>query len=451
MADTILYGLDSSALNQTVIDAQADTLHKVVVSGLSVETTYYYKIRSAGDSKGPFRFRTPPRPSSPFRFVVYGDPHNWSKTVHHQMNALIKKMDPHVILTAGDLVPYGGNISGGGGWDYNWVTRNWADLAHSYPVLPAIGNHDEVYFSTHGSPMSSIGVSNYSRIFSVPDEHYRYYSKTLGNCHFTALHSFDSIEAQGQWLMQNLALAAANPDIQWKFATFHVPMYNWGYSSNNYRCRENWEPAFKAHSLDMTFSGHWHYYQRIKRVSGGGMWTPVRYDPAAPFHTVTGGGSGGCKGFEMLGPDSFVIAESSDFHFICVTINGSNAHFDVINVDGDTLDSYDIRKGGTTAQQRYTKISDKTPGLQIWPNPVTLNKGTPLSFFWPRDRRLTGIKIYNIRGNKIADFPGLQAVSTGSSQSAVVKLPEQSLAAGIYVVRGVLDQRTFCRKLVVTR
>jgi predicted phosphodiesterase len=92
----------------------------------------------------------------------------------------------------------------------------------------------------------------------------RYYSFKKGNVRFYALDSNYMDPAQLDWLETELK----NSGSDWKIAYFHHPLYSSGTHGSQVDLRVVLEPLFLKYGVDVVFSGHEHFYQRIKPQKG---------------------------------------------------------------------------------------------------------------------------------------------------------------------------------------
>ena len=92
----------------------------------------------------------------------------------------------------------------------------------------------------------------------------RYYSFKKGNVRFFALDSNYMDPAQLAWLEGELKSSGSD----WKIAYFHHPLYSSGMHGSQIDLRVVLEPVFVKYGVDVVFSGHEHFYQRIKPQKG---------------------------------------------------------------------------------------------------------------------------------------------------------------------------------------
>jgi hypothetical protein len=131
------------------------------------------------------------------------------------------------------------------------------------------------------------------------------------------------VPEQIAWLEKELK--ASNDD--WKIAVFHHPLYSsGGRHGSDLQLRQTLEPLFIKYNVSVAFTGHDHFYERIKPQHG-------------IVHFVVGSGG-------RLAPDD--IAKPSDLTargfdtdrvFMAVEIDGDAMTFNAIARTGEIVDS----------------------------------------------------------------------------------------------------------------
>lgn len=88
---------------------------------------------------------------------------------------------------------------------------------------------------------------------------------TPGDVEFFALDSTYMTPEQIDWLKESLETS----DAEWKIAFFHHPLYSSGEKhGSELDLQQLIEPLFVANGVDVVFSGHEHFYERIKPQKG---------------------------------------------------------------------------------------------------------------------------------------------------------------------------------------
>lgn len=173
----------------------------------------------------------------------------------------------------------------------------------------ALGNHDDPSQRLY-EPLGMSGE--------------RYYSFPCGrdSVRFFALDSNYMTPAQLAWLDAQLRDAHE----RWKIAYFHHPIYSTGSHGSNVELRKRLEPLFTAYGVNVVFSGHEHFYQRLKPQHG------VRY-------FVSGGGGKLSVGDIHADPALTLKGYDRGHHFMVVEIAGDALFFQAVAEDGSTVDA----------------------------------------------------------------------------------------------------------------
>ena len=276
----VIFGTTPSDLSSSIAAqqtfAQPDPLSNsftAKLSGLTPNTTYYYRVGSAGNyhppgGSDPFQFTTlGGDPCQPFSFVLIGDNRadtdnvgpspKWPKIL-----AETQAYAPQFYVNTGDMVKNGERA-------VEWA--NFVDDSEAgwgfVPSILTIGNHDDMDDNGPGAL--------YSQLFELPhnsqNDWENYYSIDVGPIHFVSLDSnlsgteFTEMLA---WLDADLAAT----DKPWRAVFFHHAIYSRG---NHYTGEEddgtlnaNLIPIFDAHDVDFVFNGHSHNYERYAPTTG---------------------------------------------------------------------------------------------------------------------------------------------------------------------------------------
>lgn len=165
-----------------------------------------------------------------------------------------------------------------------------------------------------------------------------YYSFKKGNAAFYALNSNYMDKKQVEWLENELA----KNNSEWKICFFHHPPYSSGKAhGSDTQLREVIEPLFVKHGVNVVFSGHEHFYERLKPQKG-------------IYYFISGAGGklrpGGVR-ISQVTEKSF----DRDMHFMLVEIVDDKMYFQVISRTGRTVDSGTLinqrKKNGVTARK----------------------------------------------------------------------------------------------------
>ena len=192
----------------------------------------------------------------------------------------------------------------------------------------ALGNHDDP-------------TQRYYKGFNMNGE--KYYSFKApkpgiglrGGVRFFALDSNYMSKEQVEWLTKELKASGAD----WKIPFFHHPLYSSGEKHGaDTALREQLEPLFIEHGVDVVFAGHEHFYERLKPQQG------ITYfvnGSAAKLRKGNIGDTGmTAKGFD------------TGYAFMIVEIAGDELYFQTIEADGKTIDSGVIKRREVAQQTK---------------------------------------------------------------------------------------------------
>jgi hypothetical protein len=187
----------------------------------------------------------------------------------------------------------------------------------------ALGNHDE-------------SNQRFYEFFNMEGQEYYQFKK--GNVSFYALNSNYMDKKQVEWLEGKLAADTA----EWKIAFFHHPPYSsGGKHGSDTKLRAIVEPLFLSRGVNVVFTGHEHFYERIKPQKG-------------IYYFISGSGGKLRKGDVKEGSPLTAKAYDRDMSFMLVEVNGSQLHYQVVSRTGETVDA------GVIVHQRKNGKSNVT-------------------------------------------------------------------------------------------
>jgi predicted phosphodiesterase len=152
----------------------------------------------------------------------------------------------------------------------------------------------------------------------------RYYTFKKGNVRFFVLDSNYMDPAQLAWL----ELELKNSGSDWKIAYFHHPLYSSGMHGSQIDLRVVIEPLFLKYGVDVVFSGHEHFYQRIKPQHG--------------IHYFVSGAGGQLRRGDLKPSTLTAAGFDSDQSFMLVEVAGKELSFQAISRMGKTVDKGSI-------------------------------------------------------------------------------------------------------------
>jgi 3',5'-cyclic AMP phosphodiesterase CpdA len=206
-------------------------------------------------------------------------------------------------------------------------------------------------------PLLDAGVKFYAALGNHDDPTQRYYKNfnmngerfytfkapkkgpdILGDVRFFALDSNYMSPEQLQWLEKELKA----PGSGWKIPFFHHPLYSSGEKHGaDVKLREQLEPLFVKHGVDVVFAGHEHFYERLKPQKG------ITYFVTGSSAKLRRGNIG----------ESGMTAKGFDtgYAFVIVEITGDELYFQAIEAGGKTIDSGVIKRREVAEAQPSAK------------------------------------------------------------------------------------------------
>lgn len=172
----------------------------------------------------------------------------------------------------------------------------------------SLGNHDE-------------SNQRFYNLFNMNGEEFYRFDK--GGVAFYALNSNYMDKRQIKWMTDELG----KDQSEWKIAFMHHPPYSsGGRHGSSSAVREVVEPLFVRSGVDVVFTGHEHFYERIKPQQG------ITY-------FITGAGGKLRKGDIKDNSALTAKAYDADMSFMLIEIVNDKMHFQVISRAGETVDS----------------------------------------------------------------------------------------------------------------
>ncbi len=174
-----------------------------------------------------------------------------------------------------------------------------------YAVL---GNHDDPNQRSY-------------RFFNMNGERY-YTFRPKNGIRFFALDSNYMDSKQLEWLERALQQSGSD----WKICLFHHPLYSSGEThGSSVELRRILEPMFIKYGVSVVFSGHDHFYERIKPQNG--------------IYYFVSGAAGQLRKGNVGKTDLTAKAFDTDNHFMLVEIAGEQMYFETVSRTGQVVDS----------------------------------------------------------------------------------------------------------------
>ena len=279
----------------------------------ALQPNTHYDVTVAGEKVG---FKTARQGAGDFNFILYGDTRT-NPAPHKKVTDLILKQGiPDFMVFSGDTVEDARDTS-------QWAT--FFDIEHDLlrqaAVFPALGNHER-----HSR--------NYFDFFQQAKP---YYTFDWGAAHFTVMDSDlgnigNQAEQDAYWAQQTKWLEEdlkTHQNATFRFVVAHHPPY----TAVTRRQGDNPHmtalvPMFEKYKVSAALFGHDHTYQHYLKDG---------------IHYVISGG-GGAPLYDVDKPPTGITQKVVSIeNFVKVTVTGSTAHFKAIDINGATIEEYDIK------------------------------------------------------------------------------------------------------------
>jgi hypothetical protein len=178
----------------------------------------------------------------------------------------------------------------------------------------ALGNHDDPN-------------QRFYKPFNMNGERYYTFKAPNSSVRFFALDSNYMDDKQLQWLDKELAASGSD----WKIAYFHHPLYSSGSTHGSADVlRMQIEPLFVKYGVTVVFTGHEHFYERIKPQKG------ITY--------FIGGSSAKLREGDIVKTNLTAKGFDTGYTYTLVEIVDDDLMFQVLTPAGQTIDSGTIHK-----------------------------------------------------------------------------------------------------------
>jgi predicted phosphodiesterase len=173
---------------------------------------------------------------------------------------------------------------------------------------------------------------------------------------FFALDSNYMDKTQLDWLESELKKSES----EWKIAVFHHPLYSSGKThGSEIDLRAMLEPMFTSYGVSVVFSGHDHFYERIKPQNG------IAY--------FVCGGSGSLRKNNIDRNSGLTeVGFDTDYSFMLAEIDGLDFNFQAISRTGETIDSGVIHHSPfSEATGKATSLPPNADSTKVLTAPVS--------------------------------------------------------------------------------
>jgi hypothetical protein len=267
----------------------------------------------------------PNQPDS-LKFAIIGDSGTGSSSQYKVAEKLIAaraKFPYEFVLMMGDNL-----YSGSGPKDYQkkFEEPYKALLDSGLKFYAALGNHDNT------------DERNY-KPFNMGGQRY-YTFKPKNGVRIFALDSNYMDQPQLQWLEKELTASGSD----WKIAFFHHPLYSSGGThGSDFQLRAQLEPMFLKHGMDAVFSGHEHFYERIKPQKG--------------IYYFTSGGAAKLRDGDVKKTDLTAKSFDAGYHFMLIELTKDTMYFQAISDQGKVVDSGALTRFSDQEKKKFATPS----------------------------------------------------------------------------------------------
>jgi Calcineurin-like phosphoesterase len=256
------------------------------------------------------------------RFAAFGDMGTGEQPqyeVAEQMVAVRQRFPFEFVLTLGDNL-YGGQRPQDYARKFEIPYKALMDAGVKF--YASLGNHDDPN-------------QRFYKPFNMDGQ--RYYTFTKGPAQFFALDSNYVDRPQLGWLEKELAASSA----KWKICYFHHPLYSsGGRHGSEIDLRNQLEPLFTKYGVQLVFSGHDHFYERIRPQQG--------------VHYFVSGAGGQLRKGDIQRSPLTAAGFDADRSFMLIELDEDNLAFESISRTGAKVDSGTIERSGTRPSAETT-------------------------------------------------------------------------------------------------
>jgi hypothetical protein len=253
----------------------------------------------------------PPLPnrSGSLKFAVLGDFGTGDKPQYElaeQMKALHDRFKYEFVILVGDNL-YGSERPQDFKKKFEDPYKPLLDAGVKF--YASLGNHDA-------------REQRYYKLFNMDGKLYYTFSPRA-DVRFFALESTYPVPEQIAWVEDELKKSGS----AWKIPFFHHPLYSSGdRHGSDLRLRDVLEPLFVKYGVSVAFTGHDHFYERVKPQQG------ITYFVTGSGGQLRDGNIDKRSGITAAGFDT-------DQAFLAVEIDGDQMYFMAVSRRGQTVDS----------------------------------------------------------------------------------------------------------------
>lgn len=268
-----------------------------------------------------------------FHFAVIGDSGTGGRKQYQIADLMLDartKVPYDMVLMLGDNL-YDGDTPRA--YQQNFELPYRRLLNDGVKFYASLGNHDD--------PKQRL-----YRPFNMNGERYYTFKSGRQSVRFFALDSTSMSPDQLKWVEKELSQSRE----RWKICFFHYPLYSSGARhGSDLDLRASLEPLFVKYGVNVVFSGHEHFYERLKPQKG------ISY-------FISGAAAKLRKG-NIKASDLTAKGYDEDNSFMLVEIQGDTLHYQTISRNGQTVDSGSIRhpRAATTEEDSLVDSTSWLP------------------------------------------------------------------------------------------
>ena len=270
--------------------------HTTILSGLTSNTTYYYRVGGGGEWSDIFSFKTLEAEPESVLIGAIAD-HGTSSNAQETTSNMVP-IDFDLVIHTGDISYANGAGSGNGVGDQSvWdeYQNQIEKIASKSPHMYAPGNHEE--------DAEPYGFDAYESRFYTTGSNSFWYSFDFEYIHFVSIsseHDYDPGSSQYTWLENDLEDADGNREnVPWVIVFAHRAMYSSNGEGDGHGSEIEFRDAMESllfdYHVDLAIWGHDHHYERTYPVfeelvyaNNTGSYDDPYYLPGAPIHIVAG-------------------------------------------------------------------------------------------------------------------------------------------------------------------
>jgi len=457
--------------------------HKALITGLSPNTTYSFRVGNDGAWSSVGSFTTAKTTKEPFSFVYTTDPQaNTTEMfdISQRTTHVAQSMYPNsnFWLSCGDLIETSGSTNSE--WEYEQFFQTQQDIFMKNPTAYIIGNHDN---STN---------KNFTRHFNTSCPAFdaaksttpgSIYSFVYGDALFMAL-NYENYSTSGQfdsianWMRRTVA---ANPNTKWRIAFYHKTMYTGSGShqsdADGKACREAMTPVFDELHIDLALQGHDHIYEVMGPIKGKALVAnavknsiSVTFDAATNVTAKMGGVfnvQDGTMYFlnNSAGKKKYVPRSQADMNGTTVaTATGLTNYFGMfsgrfgqnglptfsnISVSSDTIDikTYEVNDSGVANLFDGFKVV-KTNNFTTGISNTSVDGQNVVSIYPVPVKNYAYVNFKNDVNAKVTIYSVTGVLVKSQSIMGTSQVDLSSLASGSYLLKVVSDSGSYAVKFI---